>query len=506
MFKAIHPRRFSLALVTTLLLSTAASFAQEARDEYFWLSQMNKAANVMLLDAGVIDAETARNNAETIIALDEDMAGVEGRTGDYKAVEPMLIEIGGYDVTTLHSGRSRVDIVATSRRLLQRDEILAAIEALNETRRTILDFAEQHSSSLIPAYTQGKQSAAVPVGHYLGAYAASLAVEAENLRQAYALVNQSPLGAGAVITSSFPVDRQALSDLLGFDRPIENSLFANEMSIINTGAKVVGTTTSGALIISTLTADLELQYARTWPWFTVVETEGSLTSRSSSMPHKVNPTILNNIRQQASLVLGMSTTYVMRSHNVQHGMPDSKRSEPNQALALYVTMLNQTTTLFNNLEFHPDIAQAEVEMEYAAAPELADMMQRLYGVPFRVGHDYSTMIVDHGKAGGIAPANFPYEVAQQLFAEVAAEYNLDSTELPLTEQEFALGLSAENMVSVVQGMGGAQPAEVDRMLAAEAAQIDSDTAWVVDQRADLQAASDALEQAFLATAGEAPAQ
>lgn len=501
----VFNRRFAqraVASVSALALFACAQIvhAQEVMDEYYWLSQMNKAANVMLLEQGVFDAEAARNNAATIMALDEQMEGSDARTGDYKIIEPMLIEIGGYDVSSLHSGRSRVDIVATSRRLMQRGELLKAMEALNATRLSILDFAEKNKRDLLPAYTQGKQSAAVPLGHYLGAYAASLSDEAKNLQDAYEVVNQSPLGAGAVITSSFPVDRQVLSDMLGFAHPLENSIYANETSIIGTGAKIVGATTSGALIVGTLVSDLELQYARTKPWFTVIEAEGTLTSRSSSMPHKVNPTILNNVRQQASLVIGMGTTYVIRSHNVQHGMPDSKRSEPDQAMALYVTMLKQTKTLFDNLEFHPDRARAEVEIEYAAAPELSDMMQREYGVPFRVGHDYSSLIVDYGKENDIDPADFPYDVAQQIFRDVAVEYELDSEELPLSAEEFAQALSADNMVDVVKGMGGAQPAEVDRMLADERAKIDADTQWIQQQRDHLAAAAATLEEAFQKTA------
>jgi argininosuccinate lyase len=480
---------------------SAGPVVAQAQDEYFWLSQMNRAANVVLLENRVIDPATARNNAAAIRSLDSRMALAGAtRTGDYKLVEPMLIELGGLDTSTLHSGRSRVDIVATSRRLMQRAEVLTAAEKLNAARRAILAFASRHKAELIPVYTQGRQSAGVPVGHYLGAYAASLDVEAENLRQAYALVNRSPLGAGAVATSSFPLDRRRLSDLLGFAGPLENSLFANEISIINTGAKLVGTTTSGALVIGTLVSDIELQYARTYPWLTVREEEGVLTSRSSSMPHKVNPAILNDIRQQASLVVGMGMTYTVRSHNVQHGMPDSKRAEPDQALALYGRMMDQVVVLFGNLVFDAARARAEVELEYAATPELADTLQREAGVPFRVGHEFATAVVDYGKARRLPPGDFPYDVAQRLYAEVAREAGLASGRLPLTQAAFRRALSPDNMVAVAKGLGGPQPAEVDRMLEAGRLAIDADDRWIADQRAALALAGGALEAAFGATA------
>ena len=493
--------RSRIAVGVALVLGLATGASAQSRDEYDGLSRMNKAANVVLLEGGVIDAAAARNNAAAIARLDADMQKPgAARTGDYKLVEPMLIAIGGYDVSTLHSGRSRVDIVATSRRLLQRDAILSAMEKLNDARAAILAFGVTHRDSLVPVYTQGRQSAGVPVGHYVTAYTGALEVEAENLRAAYDLVNRSPLGAGAVATSSFPLDRRRLSDLLGFSGPLENSLFANELSIISAGARVVGATTSGALVISTLASDLELQYARTYPWFALREDEGVLTSRSSSMPHKVNPSIINDVRQQASLVVGMGETYVVRSHNVQHGMPDSKRAEPDQALALYGRMMDQVVAVFSNLQFDAAAARAEVELEYAATPELADTLQREAKVPFRVGHAFASAVVDHGKARRIAPADFPYEVAVKLYGEAAAKAGARERRLPISQAAFRKAMSPDNMVIVARGLGGPQPAEVARMLEAAAAAIEADRRWIDERRQAQSRADKTLEEAFARTA------
>lgn len=491
--------RIRTLLVIAGLASIQPLYAQDSQDEYFWLSEMNKAANVVLLENRIIDKAAARKNAAAIIKLDLDMqkAGAR-RSGDYLVVEPKLVDIGGIEVSTLHSGRSRVDIVATSRRLLQRQQILTAMEQLNAARGAILQFGEQHKRALVPAYTQGKQSAGVPVGHYITAYTSALDVEFDNLKEAYKVVNQSPLGAGAVATSSFPLDRQRLSLLLGFAQPIENSLFANELSIINAGAKVVSATTSGALIIGTLASDIELQYARTVPWFTVRDGKG-LTGRSSSMPHKVNPTIVNDIRQEASILVGTGMTYTVRSHNVQHGMPDSKRDEPNVALTQYGKMMDDVVRLFRNLDFDEAVARNEVEIEYSATPELADTLQREYKVPFRVGHHVSSAVVEYGKAHNLAPARFPYAVARTLYADIAREAHVAPAELPLDEVQFHKAISSANMVATAVGLGGPQPAEVDRMITASATRINSDTQWIAQQRAGLSAASLKLADAFRKT-------
>lgn len=492
--------RRAAAMLAVILIGTPTA-AQELRDEYFWLSEMNKAANVVLLHGQVIDATTARNNAAAIRKLDADMARPGARrTGDYKLVEPMLIAIGGDETSSLHSGRSRVDIVATSRRLVEREKALSAMEDLNLARRAMLRFALAHKRDLVPVYTQGRQSAGVPVGHYLGAYLAAFDDEAQGLQQAYEVVNRSPLGAGAVATSSFPLDRVRLAALLGFSAPLENSLYANELSIIGAGTRLTGAATSGALMIATLTADLEAQYARTYPWFTVREDEGVLTSRSSSMPHKVNPTILNDIRQQASLVIGMAQTYTLRAHNVPHGMPDGKRAEPDQALALYSTMMRQTATLFDNLQFDAAGARAEVELEYAATPEMASALEREAKTPLRVAHDFASAVVDYGKANRLPPASFPYAVARRLYAEAADRAGLTARDLPLSAAAFARVMTPDNLVETAKGLGGPQPAEVDRMLAASAESIERDARWIAAERQSQTKASSELEAAFLLTA------
>ena len=225
----------------------------------------------------------------------------------------------------------------------------------------------------------------------------------------------------------------------------------------------------------------------------------SLTGTSSSMPHKVNPTIVNNIRQQASILVGTSMTYTMRAHNVPHGMPDSKRDEPNVAIAQSTRLMDDVTLLFNNLNFHEDVARQEVESEYSATPELADILQREHKLPFRVGHHFSSAIVEYGKARNLPPAQFPYAVAQAIYADIAQHAGVTPVELPLSEAQFRQSISSDNMVTSALGLGGSQPAEVDRMIAAASDRIADDTQWITQQRNTLTAASQQLRTAFQAT-------
>ena len=105
------------------------------------------------------------------------------------------------------------------------------------------------ADAIIPAYTWGVQAQPITLGHYLSGYAAAFDREATRMREAYARLNQSPLGAAALGTSSFPVDRPRLAELLGFDAPVENSYDANQISPIDGGAELAGLATSGALVL-----------------------------------------------------------------------------------------------------------------------------------------------------------------------------------------------------------------------------------------------------------------
>jgi argininosuccinate lyase len=468
------------------------------RDECHWLSEMNKAACVALVTNGIIDRPVGANIAKALCAFEAAMLrNPSARTGDYKLAEPLLINLGGLDMTRLHAGRSRMDLVATNRRLVQRDALLAALRQLNTARASLLKFADLDRRALLPVYTQGRQSAAVPLGHYVGAYLAALEQEATALRDTYAQINQSPLGAGAGATSRFPIDRALLARCLGFEGVVENSLFAIEMSLLGLGARITASVNSGALIVSTLVADIEIQYARTIPWFTVREREGSLTSRSTSMPHKVNPTILNRVRMLASDLIGMGVSYLIKSHNVQHGMPDFKTTEPTKALLAYAGLMTDVSILMDNLDFAADVALAEVNSEYSAAAELADMLQQKAGVALRTGHHFASLIVDHGKLHRLKPADFPYDIAKAIYAEEARTAALEPTDLPLTEREFHQALSSQHMVDSAAGLGGPQAVEVDRMLMALRAALSRDTAWVTDQERAIHAATQMLDRNLL---------
>jgi argininosuccinate lyase len=491
----INARRVLVALAAGAMLVPAVTAAQEKRDEFYYLGELNKASSVMVVEQDIVPKALGKTIADSVsqVIADGQKPGAR-RPGDYLEVEKSLIAAGGPDVTRMHSGRSRQDIGATRGRLFQREQVSATFASLNNARAALLEMAAKNANAIVPAYTVGVQAQPISFGHYILAYVEALERSAERLRRAFANVNKSPLGSAALGTSSFPVNRARLAELLGFDGIIENSLDANQISPIDTGVEIIGVASAAALTVGTFISDLEAQYRMTTPWLTLEE--GELTGTSSIMPQKRNPNALHNVRVVASEVLGASTTYLFKAHNVPHGLSDYKGREPVEALERMARMLNGLTAVVKQLNFNAKRALDEVNDDYSTTTELADILQREANVPFRVGHHFASELVNYGRGNNLRPAEIPYDQAKQIYTEAAKRFKMEHSTLPLSEAQFRKSLTAENMVQAARVIGGPQPTEVARMLAAQRASLKADRAWVDETRKRLDDASKKLDAAF----------
>lgn len=142
------------------------------------------------------------------------------------AVERRLTELVGDVGKKLHTARSRNDQVGTDIRLYLRSEIDHILRQLRQWQRTLLDLAESHIETLIPGYTHLQRAQPLSLAHHLLAYVEMAERDSERLQQIRERVNVSPLGAGALAGTTFPIDRHYTAELLGFREPYRNSLDA----------------------------------------------------------------------------------------------------------------------------------------------------------------------------------------------------------------------------------------------------------------------------------------
>jgi argininosuccinate lyase len=457
-----------------------------------FLDQINKASIVMLAETGIVQEPLARRIARGIAeVMANDRGGPPRHSADYLDYEPRLIALAGPDASRLHTGRSRQDISSTIARMNLRDGLLKEMEALIVARETLLAVAEQHRETIIPAFTHGVQAQPTTYAHYLLALASMLTRQTSRLKQVYQRINQSPLGSAALATSSFPLDRELLAALLGFNGLVENAYDANHLGPVDSALEVASALGITAIQLGQFAQDIHAQYSEPVPWFLL--SAGELTGVSSIMPQKRNPAALEQLRAQASLMIADMQSVFLIAHNTRPGMFDYRMYDPVPCgRPLQVFKLFQQ--IVDGLVVNKERARAEVNADYSTTTEIADALLQRADVPFRVGHHFASKLTDYGRANGL-------KLHEILYAEAARIYK-DGTSagFPLSESDFREVISAEYMVFGRRGRGGPQLAEVARMLADESACVAADRASLRDYKEQLARAEAALDKAFAALA------
>lgn len=490
----------ALACVLTTTAAAQSVAPDQPRDTFYWLNEQNKASTIMLAEQRIISSDLAATIAQSLTqVIAQGAEPGAARPTNYLPIEELLIEIGGPEVSRIHSGRSRQDLGVTNTRLYLRDALLDTFEELISARAALLDLAERHPADVLPFYTNGVQAQPTTVGHYLGGYVEAMTRGADRYQQAWGRLNLSPLGGAAGGTSSFPVDRARLAELLGFDGIVVNSFDSGQVAPQDLGVEIVSIAASGALTLSMLAADWTVQYADPRPWFQLQE--GDQTGISSIMPQKRNPSGLTRLHATASTVIGEAVTYLIQSNNVMSGLADYKGGMPLQAIRSAGSLYRDFEALVEAFVFHPERALEEVDSDYSTTTELADILQRDADVPFRVGHHFASELVSFGRSNRRRPADIPFAEAQRIYTEASASFGIDDARLPLSQERFRESLTARNMTQSALPVGGPQAEQVARMLAAERERLQADREWLAATRAKLDAAAQKRDAGIAALIG-----
>lgn len=442
-----------------------------------YLSDINEASIVMLAKVRMFDASVTSRIANGILQFAEaiDLNDPSG-TGNYLDYEKHLEKLIGEEASIVHAGRSRQDIASTLSRMNLRDDLLNAHHALAQARLDIVKLAAFHQETVIPAYTHGVQAQPTTFAHYLLAQSSALGRLLDRLGQAYGRLNECPLGAAALSTSSFAIDRIMLAKLLGFDRAVENAYDANHLAPVDSCLEFAAILSMSAVQISQFAQDLHAQYAAPIPWLTLAP--GELMGVSSLMPQKRNPAALEQLRAQSSLLLSEMQGPFMLAHNVRTGMFDYRAYDP-----LPTTRPVKLFTLFNkvinSIVVDKEQARAEVDADYSTITEVADMLLQKANIPFRVGHHFASAIVDFGRSRKIRLQEIRYEDAAQLYKE-----NHQGT-FPLNEEDWKKCADPTQMIFNRRGYGGPQLSEIQRMQINESACAEQSLKWNRERREHL---------------------
>nr|WP_084203321.1 argininosuccinate lyase [Paracoccus saliphilus] len=488
------------AMTGAVLFCTGLAAAQTAdsaeRDEFFWLGQINKATTVINSEEGLLDSSLAPDIARALATVIENgnQPGAD-RPGTVISFEPLLIEEGGLDVTLIHAGRSSQDMHATYRAAILRDGLLEMAEQLNTTMETMVELAAQHVDTIVPNYTNGVAAQPNSYAHYLLGHAAGFDRDAQRIREAYARMDRSAMGTTVLNGTSWPLNRERMADYLGFDGVVDNAYDASQISSMDQPVETGAIVTSIALHTGNFVEDVMTQYAQSRPWI-LLEEGGDNTYVSSAMPQKRNPGILNSTRSDASLAITLAMGPVIQTHNITPGMSDPKDVDENAAMVdAGVQVLARLDRVLKALRINPERALEELNSDWTASQEVADILMRDHGLPFREGHHVASEIVSYARAEGITPLNFPYAEAQRIYAETVADSDYPQ-EFPLSEQEFRGALDPLAIVRNRATSGGPQPAEVERMITQARERLETDKQWIAEKRSHIDGSLDRLDQDF----------
>jgi argininosuccinate lyase len=381
-----------------------------------------------LEDAKVISAEEGTQIRGALRQILENGCADDPRPEDvHSFVEARLVDLTGDAGRKLHTGRSRNDQVATDFRIWLRQAIDALRDVVRNTQSALLDFAEANREVVIPGYTHLQRAQPVLLAHWALAYFEMLARDRERLIDARRRVNVMPLGSAALAGTSFPIDREALARLLGFDGVSRNSLDA--VSDRDFCIEFLGACSLIMVHLSRFAEDVIL-YATSE--FGFLELGDAIATGSSLMPQKKNPDSMELVRGKAGRVfgdlLGLLTTLKGLPLAYNKDMQEDKEAVFD-AFDTVTSCLQVTSTVLQNISVKTGIALGG----YMNATELADYLVRK-GMPFREAHDTVGRVVIHASEWEIrieemsieGLKNFSRLIDTDVYDALSVERTLDS--------------------------------------------------------------------------------
>lgn len=274
----------------------------------------------MLESVGLIDTDELpvlldalkklyRQAAEGNFVIEQDVEDVHSQ------VEFLLTKELGDLGKKIHSGRSRNDQVLLDLKLFTREGIREIVNVTNELIDTLLAKSEQHKEVLMPGYTHLQVAMPSSFGLWFGAYAEGLTDDLELLLSAFKIANQNPLGSAAGYGSSFPLNRQMTTELLGFSNMNYNVVYA-QMGRGKVEKIVAFALANIAATLSKLAYDVCLFTSQN---FNFVTLPAEFTTGSSIMPHKKNPDVFELIRGKCNKIQGVPQQIALIINNLPSG-------------------------------------------------------------------------------------------------------------------------------------------------------------------------------------------
>ena len=386
----------------------------------------------------------------------------------------------------MHTARSRNDIDLTMYRMVLRERLAETMSNLLEVRKQLVQLAWTHRASLMPAYTHNQPAQPTTLGHYLMAILECFERDFERLREALVRVNRSPMGACAITTTGFPIDRHYTASLLGFEGLQVNSYGA--IAAVDYLTESCSVLAVCMLNLGRLAQDL-LQWSSVE--FGYVWLSEGYVQISSIMPQKRNPVPLEHIRALSSKAMTQAQAILGCLHNTP--FTDINDSEDDLQPMVYNAFedagrsLKLLAGVLQEIEFLTERMQAAANANFLTVTELADTLVRETGMNFRTAHEIVSKAVKDliGR----------YD-AEKMAASVRNIMASDQHEFTVPElQLLRKSLDAAHFVAVRKVAGGPALEALEPEIQRARELLNADTRWLKQQTDGFQDARERVRSA-----------
>ena len=357
----------------------------------------------MLGQTGILSLEEAEQIQDGLKALLRDLEAGElhfdiANEDIHMNMEVLLTEKIGPLAGKLHTARSRNDQVATDMHLYLKEQLGHVLDKLANLNSVLLDLAEKHVETIMPGYTHLQHAQPISFGHHLMAYYNMFQRDSERFAFNLKHTDLSPLGAAALAGTTFPIDRQLSSDLLGFQQPYTNSLDA-----VSDRDFILEFLSNASILMMHMSrfceeiinwCSFEYQY---------ISLSDSFSTGSSIMPQKKNPDMAELIRGKTGRVYGnlLGLLTVMKSLPLAYNKDLQEDKEGMfDTVETILNSLDVLAGMLSSMQVNKAKMQQSTENDFSNATELADYLAEK-GLPFREAHEIvGKLVLDsikHGK-------------------------------------------------------------------------------------------------------------
>jgi argininosuccinate lyase len=406
----------------------------------------------MLSEVGVV-TEDEKN--DIVSALEEIRSGISSgslvftvkQEDIHMAVEEALIAKTGATGKKLHTARSRNDQAQTDMRLFFMRETALILEALVKLQRVILEKADRNTEELLAGFTHMQHAQPVTAGFHLMAYFQMFRRDIERLIDTRRRANQNPLGSGALGGTTFDIDRNMTTELLGFDSPCENA-----MDAVSDRDYIIEFLSAASISMMHVSRFAEEIVYWNSSEFKFISIDDGFCTGSSMMPQKKNPDVAELLRGKVGRVYGdlIALLTVMKGTPLSYNKDFQEDKEPLfDAIDVWRTSILILAAMIDKMEYRSDEIQKHLNDGFLCATDIADSLVR-QGIPFRDSHWLVGKMVKlcENKSCGL-----PDLGKEDL---VSLDPRFESLVLP--------DLSMMGCVNARKTMGGTAPQEVKRQI------------------------------------------